>query len=532
MIPGELPSHVASDGRNLSSTVIHANDYTFHGMRHTEKNDPTLDLEGNPSSIDTGTPQNPEDGKNAKLVAWDSPNDPGNPQNWPMRRKWLATVLVSCFTFISPVSSSMIAPTVSNIAVDFGITDEIVSELTLSTFVLAYAVGPLVLAPLSEIYGRKIVLQMTNLFYITFNVACGVSRSTGQLIAFRFLSGLGGSAPLAIGGAVLGDCFQPEQRGKALAIYGLAPLLGPAVGPIAGGFIAENTTWRWVFYSTSIAAGFIQILGLFFLPETHAPTLLKHRARQLRRVTEDLAYQSHAEGPSKSTGEVLCTSFYRPFRMLATQPIVQILALYMAYVYGTMYLTLATFPTLWTSPEYYGQSQGIAGLNYISMGLGFLLGSQICAPLIDRIYCRLKHRNGGVGRPEFRVPLLAVAAFCMPVGLFIYGWTAQTRCHWIAPNIGICIFSIGCIVAFQSIQAYIVDSYTRYAASALAAAACLRSLAGFSFPLFAPYMFKALAYGWGNSVLALASIGIGLPAPILLWRFGEQARRASPFASG
>lgn len=197
-----------------------------------------------------------------------------------------------------------------------------------------------------------------------------------------------------------------------------------------------------------------------------------------------------------------------------------------------MYLTLATFPTLWTSKAYYGESAGIGGLNYISMGLGFMLGSQICAPLIDRIYRHLKSRNNNVGRPEFRVPLMTVAAFCNPVGLFIYGWTAQRHCHWITPNIGICIFSIGNIVAFQCIQTYIVDSYTRYAATALAAAAFLRSLAGFSFPLFAPYMFDSLEYGWGNSILAFVAIAIGIPAPILLWRFGQRLRAASPFAAG
>ena len=218
--------------------------------------------------------------------------------------------------------------------------------------------------------------------------------------------------------------------------------------------------------------------------------------------------------------------------MLTTQPIVQVLALFNAYIYGTMYLTMATFPTLWTSPDYYNESAGIGGLNYISMGLGFMIGAQICAFSIDRLYRRLKHRNNGVGQPEFRIPLIAGAAFCMPTGLFIYGWTADKHCHWIAPNIGMFIYCIGCIIGMQCIQTYIVDAYTRYAASALAAAVLLRSLAGFSFPLFAPYMYDSLHYGWGNSVLAFASIAIGIPGPFLLWRYGERLRKASPFAAG
>ncbi|RDH30347.1 FAD binding domain-domain-containing protein [Aspergillus welwitschiae] len=465
-------------------------------------------------------------------VTWNGPDDPENPKNWPMKKKWAAVVTVSCFTFISPVSSSMVAPALSSISADFNITDEVISQLTLSVFILAYAVGPLFLGPLSEIYGRVIVLQLANLLYLVFNIGCGVSQTKVQMIVCRFFAGLGGSAPLAIGGGVLSDCFKPEQRGKSVAIYSLAPLLGPAVGPIAGGFIAENTTWRWVFYATSIADGLIQVAGLFFLQETYAPIILKKRAQKLRKETNDTNYQTEFERQNKTFGQVMRAALIRPFRLLSTQPIVQALAAYMAYIYGTMYLVLSTFPSLWTSPEYYNESTGIGGLNYISLGLGFWLGSQICAPLNDRIYRRLKGKNNGMGKPEFRVPLLFVGAFLIPSGLFIYGWTAQTHCHWIAPNIGACMYGMGNIISFQCLQTYIVDSYTRFAASALAAVACMRSLAGFGFPLFAPYMYQALDYGWGNSLLAFIAIALGVPAPVFLWKFGEKLRKMSTYAAG
>ncbi|KAJ5101388.1 hypothetical protein NUU61_003610 [Penicillium alfredii] len=492
-------------------------------------------------------------------ISWDGPDDPDNPKNWSSRKKWAATITVSSFTFISPVSSSMVAPALQTITADFNIQNEVVSQLTLSIFVLAYAVGPLFLGPLSEIYGRVIVLQLANLFYLVFNIGCGVSQTAVQMIVCRFFAGLGGSAPLAVsphphiptsthylhgvclltthtiyqvGGGVLSDCFRAEERGKSIAIYSLAPLLGPAVGPIAGGFIAENTSWRWVFYATSIADGFIQVAGLFFLRETYGPKILRDRAHRLRKDTGDQSYQTETERQNKSLPHVLRTSLIRPFRLLLTQSIVQVLAIYMAYVYGIMYLVLSTFPTLWTSPEYYNESTGIGGLNYISLGVGFWLGSQICAPLNDRIYRRLKAKNNNTGRPEFRVPLLFVAALLLPAGLFIYGWTAQTHCHWIAPNIGACIIGMGSIVAYQCLQTYMVDAYTRFAASALAATACLRSLAGFGFPLFAPYMYQSLHYGWGNSVLAFVAIGIGIPAPLLLWRFGESLRKRSTYATG
>ncbi|QGA12702.1 hypothetical protein EYB26_000346 [Talaromyces marneffei] len=468
----------------------------------------------------------------SKLVSWKGPNDPENPKNWSMKRRWAAVFVVSCYTFISPVSSSMVAPDLTAIAKDLNIANGVELEMTLSIFVLAYSIGPLFLGPLSEIYGRAIVLQLANLFFLVFNIACGVAQTKTQMIVFRFLAGLGGSAPLAIGGGVMSDCFRPEERGRAVAVYSLAPLLGPAVGPIAGGFIAENTTWRWCFYSTSILTGVIQFAGLFILQETYGPKLLNRKAKKLRKETQDLSWHTEYEDTSRTFTTILSTAMCRPFILLATQPIVQALALFMAYIYGLMYLMLASFPTVWTGPDYYNESVGIGGLNYISLGLGFFIGSQISARLIDLVYRRLKARNGGVGAPEFRTPLLGIGALAIPIGLFIYGWTAEYRTHWIAPNIGAVIFSIGAIMTFQCIQTYLVDSYTRYAASALAAATVLRSLAGFGFPLFAQYMYSALHYGWGNSLLAFIGIGIGIPAPLLLWKYGAKLRAMSPFAAG
>ena len=131
-------------------------------------------------------------------------------------------------------------------------------------FVAIIAFGPLLIGPLSEIYGRSRVLQVANLGYLgtcfclsfqlqltvplsaVWNLACGFAGSKNMLIAFRFLAGLGGSAPLSIGGGVIGDLFDAEHRGQAISIYSLAPLLGPAVGPVAGAWIAEKSTWRWV----------------------------------------------------------------------------------------------------------------------------------------------------------------------------------------------------------------------------------------------------------------------------------------------
>jgi multidrug resistance protein len=472
--------------------------------------------------------------RDPNLVTWDGPDDPANPRNWSTRRKLASALVVSSFTFITPVSSSMISPALDAIATELHIDTEIEASLALSIFVLAYAVGPLFMGPLSELYGRSLVLQLANMLYFFFNLGCGLAKTKTQMIIFRFLAGLGGSAPLAIGGGVLGDLFEAEERGRAIAIYALMPVLGPAIGPIAGGFVTQSTTWRWIFYATTIADAVVQFFGLFLLRETFPPVLLRRKKLKLIKETGNQLLYTEADHPTRSVLSSIRSAMVRPFRLLGTQAIVQVLAVYMGYINGLIYLVLTTFPTLWTSPDYYNESVGIGGLNYISLGVGFVLGSQISAPLQDRIYRTLKSRpaNNNTGRPEFRVVLMVPAAFLVPLGLFIYGWTAEKRMHWIAPNIGVAVFGAGTMIGFQCIQTYIIDCYTRYAASALAAITVLRSLAGFAFPLFASYMYDALGYGWGNSLLAFVAIALGCPAPFLLWRYGPALRERGSYAAG
>jgi multidrug resistance protein len=437
-------------------------------------------------------------------------------------------MLTAAFTFLSALASSMIAPALSDIQKEFNITSESELKMTLSIFVLAYAIGPMILGPLSELYGRVIILQSANVMFLIFNIACGFSQSSTQLLAFRFLSGLGGSAPLAIGGGVLGDLFEAEERGKAMGIYAMGPLLGPAIGPIVGAWVAKK--WRWMFYGSSIINAFILATGFWKLNETYAPYILHKKAKMIRKQTGDNRYFANGEGEvDQPVWKKIVKTMARSFGMLFSQPIVQVLALYMAFSYGVLYLALSTFTGVYM--KVYNEKVGIAGLNYISLGLGFFIGAPLCGKSGDKIYRKLKAKDPrGQGKPEYRMPVVIPFSLLVPIGLLVYGWAAETRIHWIVPNIGSFLFGIGTIAAFQCVTTYLVDAYARYAASAVAAVTILRSLAGFSFPLFAGAMYKALGYGWGNTVLALAAVGIGIPMPILLWLFGEKLRKRSSLA--
>jgi hypothetical protein len=137
---------------------------------------------------------------------------------------------------------------------------------------------------------------------------------------------------------------------------------------------------------------------------------------------------------------------------------------------------------------------------------------------------RLKARNGGIGKPEFRLPILIPGAFFVTVGLLIYGWTGNANLHWIAPNIGSFIYCMACMLCTSGINTYMIDAYTQYAASAISALNVLRNTTAIVFPLFAPYMFHRLGFGLGCTVLAGSWAVVSSAILVILWVWGEQMR--------
>ncbi|KAG1753909.1 major facilitator superfamily domain-containing protein [Suillus paluster] len=449
-------------------------------------------------------------------------HDPMNPRNWSPAKKWIATSLVSLYTFVTPLASSIMAPGLPDVAIKFGITDPTVIALTLSVFLLSFAIGPLFAAPLSEVYGRVWVLHLGNLFFLAFNLGCALSPNTVSFIVFRFLAGFAGSAPIACGGGVISDLFAERERASAMALYSIGPLIGPAIGPVMGGFISESVGIQYVFYVVIVICGVAAMLGIPLLRESYAP-VIKLRLDKMARDPEKTPV-GHPVAHHKDKWAHLWTDLKRPVILLTRSFICFMLSLYMALMYGIYYLMFATFPDLFS--KVYHFSIGIGGLAYLGIGFGFLTATLFGAKLSDKIYIYLAAKNGGEGKPEMRVPALIFGSFFVPVGLFWYGWSAQAEVHFMMPIIGTAIFGFGLMTTFLPIQLYLVDTFT-YAASAVAAASTFRSLLGFAFPLFGQQMFATLGYGGGNSLLAGLAIIIGIPFPIWIYYAGERIRAKS-----
>lgn len=365
---------------------------------------------------------------------------------------------------------------------------------------------------------------MSNVWFLVFNLVCGFANSKGLLIAARLLAGFGASAIYALAGGVLGDIWRPEERGRSLGIYLLIPLLGAAVGPILGGFIAARGSWRWMFWSTSAFQAVMIVLSLTAFHETSGPLILRRRAEKIRRDTGNQQYHTAAErlDTGRTVVGVLRHSLSRPFRLLAFHPIIQIMACLSAFGYGVTYILLSTFSRMWTTQ--YGESVEISSLHYLAPALGEILGSQIGGPTMDYIFKKLKQRANGETAPEFHVPLMLPGAILTPIGLLVYGWCAHFKVFWLSVDIGVALATFGMQILGQAIQAYVIDAYPDHTSSATAASQFVRSLTAFAFPLFAPKLYSSLGYGWGNTTIAGIALAIGVPAPFLVWHFGSRLR--------
>ncbi|KAI5303409.1 hypothetical protein KEM56_007573, partial [Ascosphaera pollenicola] len=217
------------------------------------------------------------------VVEW-IPNDPRNPMGWSDALKWFITMMVGISTLGVAMISSAYTGGVDKIMMEMKISEE-VATLGVSLFVLGFAIGPLLWAPLSEMYGRQVVFFVSYMGLTAFNAGCAGAKNPQTLIILRFFAGSFGSSPLTNAGGVIADMFTATKRGMALSIFALMPFLGPVIGPIIGGFLGMTEGWRWVEGFLAIFSGAVWIISAFIVPETYAPLCLRRRAQKLSKVT-------------------------------------------------------------------------------------------------------------------------------------------------------------------------------------------------------------------------------------------------------
>lgn len=461
-------------------------------------------------------------------VAFDGPDDPEFPQNWSLLRKTVISGAVGIAALAISIGSAMFAGGSDQIMNEFHVGST-VAALGTSLYVFGFASGPVVWGPLSELYGRRAVLVPSMFGFVCFAFATGAAKDIQTIMICRFFCGFIGASPLVVAPASLADIFSAVSRGKAMVNFAMVVFGGPMLGPILGGFTAKNDTlgWRWCAYFTGFI-GVLALVAVLVVDETHTGLILARKAELLRRRTGNWGIHAPHEEISLSLSEICEKNITRPLVMLFMEPILFLITLYNAFIYGLLYLFLTAVPLIFVGN--YRFSQGVGELPYISMLIGVLIGG-IMSLILDKRYARAMEANNGKPVPEERLPPMMYGSFLFAGGLFWFTWGGSypDKVHWIVPTIGAAPIGAGLILIFLPCINYIIDCYLLFAASALAGNAFLRSAFGAAFPLFARQMFVNMKIQWAGTLLGCVGV-VMIPVPFLFYKYGKQIREKSKFA--
>ncbi|CAN8105292.1 unnamed protein product [Discula destructiva] len=481
------------------------------------------------SAAEAGLSSPPHNGRSnstPELVDFATPFDPADPLQWPPRRKLAIVVNISLLSAAGQMASSMVAPSVEEIMLEFHAANPMLGVLVVSVFMLGMAVGLLLTSGVSEVYGRVVVVHVTNLLFVVFACAAAVSQSLGQLIGFRFVQAVAAAAAPAIGGGVIGDMFDPKDRGRATGIYGLGMLLGPSLGPVAGGYITQEVGWRWNCWVIAIVGAVAVVASALVLKESYRPLVLERKVKLLRQQTGNPNLVSSMHHPT-SGFQALKLSFVRPLRLLLTSPLVALPALGLAVIFGMMFLMLSTMSTVYQQVHHW--SIGASGLPYLGLGVGLFIGLAIYSVTADKVYRAMTKTTTTTTppTPEMRLAPLTLGSPLCATGLVIYGWALDKQVHWLVPIVGCVVFSFGLLAFLMPVTTYLIDAFPAKAAGPVGAASVLRCLAGGLLPLCADKLYVNLGYGWGNTTLAFIALALA-PFPYLFYKNGERLRRRFP----
>lgn len=277
------------------------------------------------------------------------------------------------------------------------------------------------------------------------------------------------------------------------------------------------------------------------IPETYAPAILRKRAAKKRKETGDDRYWSRYDEKAK-LWELLKINLSRPFIMTVTEPIWYAYYsyrsfifhtltkfsifwdVYIAIVYGILYLTFVAYPIVFTDIR--GWSPGFSGLAFCGIGVGSII-TIVCEPLLRRmINSHSKDPETGKVRPEAMVSVVCIASILLPVGQIWFSWTCTPNVHWIVSILAGIPYGAGNAAVFIYASNYLVYSYGIYAASALAGNAVMRSVLGATLPLAGPAMYAAMGPNWAGTLLGIL-LAICIPIPFVFYRYGNRIRMKS-----
>ena len=391
------------------------------------------------------------------VVEFDGHDDPLHAMNWPLQKKLATAAMLGFTTLTAAFGSSIFSAATFAIMAKFHV-GSVVATLGTSFYVLGFATGPILWAPFSELKGRRLPLVIASFGFSVFNIGVATGKDLQTVLICRFFAGFFGACPLTCVAAVFSDMFDNRTRGIAITIFSMTVFTGPLLAPFIGGFIVmSDLGWRWVEYIVAIMGFTAFTLNLLFLSESYPPEILVLKAAELRRRTKNWGIHAKQEEIELDFRQLVEKNFSRPLRMLFTERIVLLLSVYMAFIYGLLYLFLTAYPLVFQGVH--GMNLGVGGLPFFGMVTGQLLAGLMIF-IRQPGYQKKLAANNNMPIPEWRLPEVIAGGICFSVGMFWFGWTGyRADIHWIVPTLSGLLIGFGLLSIFLQALNYLVDAY-------------------------------------------------------------------------
>ncbi|KAK6815129.1 Taurine catabolism dioxygenase TauD TfdA family protein [Aspergillus parasiticus SU-1] len=469
-----------------------------------------------------------------------------SPFLWPKWRKTMMTWISCGVTALAGYSAGEVSPASTELTAKWGISS-VVYNLSITIFCIGFALAPMVLAPFSELNGRRPIFVVSGVVFTACIIACGGTHLFAGLLVARFFQGVGASTFSTMVGGVISDIYHAEDRNTPMALFSGAALFGTGLAPLLCSVIVYHTTWRWIYYSHAIVSAVFVLIIFFFFKETRGSVILSRKAQALNKYYEALEDAGHfgvimadesgekqltkrirwkvkSDEQRASLGQMISISLYRPFHMLFTEPVVFFFSLWAAFSWAVLYLQFGSVPLIFQTNHGFNVEQ--SGAVFTSMCVAVIIATLISI-YQERVVSRfVKLPN----TPEKRLYFACVQAVLMPAGLFWFGWSSYPSVHWIAPALAVGCATMGILSIYLAVFNYLADTYHRFASSAIAAQSCCRNLLGGVFPLVTHALFTNLGYPAASSLLG----GIGAALTLVPWVlsfYGAKIRAKSKLAS-
>ncbi|BEJ15514.1 hypothetical protein CspHIS471_0501190 [Cutaneotrichosporon sp. HIS471] len=457
------------------------------------------------------------------VVTW-LEDDVENPYNWGEAYKWFITYIVAVGMLSVTMGSSILSGSIQHVKKEFPGHHSMSYIMVTGIYILGFVVGPFLWAPWSEVFGRRSAFVITQIPFTVFDAGVCGANNLYTLLILRFCAGIFGCCAMTNAGGIISDMFRAHKRGLAMGVFGAMPWMGPVIGPIVGGFLGNPGGWRWVAAVAAIFTGYLAFMHLAFLPETYAPVLMRKRALALTAGDpQGRIYKSEQDvARPLNKRQLIRNQLKVPYVLLFTEPIVFILSLYVATIFGLLYMQFTSFPIVFQQQR--GWGPGLGSLAFLGICVGCNLALVYIVIWGNPSYARALKERGALP-PEARLPSAMVGAIILPAGLFWFAFTCMpVSIHWIVPILGTVPYGAGLVVLFMSVQNYLVDAYLPLAASVMAGGTVTRSLLGVLIPLFTVDMYKALGPRWASSIPAFLALAFA-PFPFILVKYGQRIRR-------